>query len=504
MTLRHSTNANVDQVIMIEGEIPMEMDRKLNRRLFVRGMAGSAAMLATLPLLAACGGDDDEDGGESASTSTSGSGAANTPSTAATATSGSTGSGSAASSPTTAGSTGSGETTKIVYWGSFSGALGEAEHAVVQQFNESQTEVEVEYQFQGTYEETAQKLTQALAADQVPDVLLLSDVWWFKFYLNQKLAAMDDFMATYEVDKDDFVDSLYIEGVRDDVLYWLPFARSTPLFYYNKEAWAEAGLPDRGPETWDEMVEWAPELVTDTRSAFAHPNGASYIAWLFQGVIWQFGGEYSDADFNILIDSEAGIEAGEFYRASVADGWATTPADINADFTNGLTASMMASTGGLKGIQETATFEVGTAFLPEKYQFGCCTGGAGLAIMADAPTENQDAAFRFIEFATSPEVTTFWSQNTGYMPVRKSAIASQEMAEFFEDNPNFKTAVEQLERTRPQDAARVFIPGGDQIIGGGLEEITINNGDTEEAFSEVKATLEEEAEPVLDALEALG
>ena len=487
------------------------MDRKLNRRLFLRGVAGSAAMMAVLPLLVACGGDEDEedeDEGSTAATATTGSVSASNP----TATTGGSSTGNLASSPTTStGSTGtgtsdsgSGSRTKIVYWGSFSGALGEAEQEVVRMFNESQQDIEVEYQFQGTYEETAQKLTQALAADQIPDVVLLSDVWWFKFYLNQKLAPMDDFMTTYEVDSSDFVDSLYVEGVRDDILYWLPFARSTPLFYYNKDAWAEAGLPDRGPETWDEMAEWAPKLVTDTRSAFAHPNGASYIAWLFQGVIWQFGGAYSDAEFTITIDNEAGVEAGEFYKSSVVDGWASTPADINADFTNGLTASMMASTGGLKGITETATFEVGTAFLPEKYEFGCCTGGAGLAIMSDAPAENQEAAFRFIQFATSPDTTTFWSQNTGYMPVRKSAISSPEMQAFFDDNPNFKTAVDQLEKTQPQDAARVFIPGGDQIIGGGLEEITINKGDVADAFADVKATLEEEAEPVLESLEALG
>jgi len=30
----------------------------------------------------------------------------------------------------------------------------------------------------------------------------------------------------------------------------VPYARSTPLFYYNKDHYAAAGLPDRAPETW--------------------------------------------------------------------------------------------------------------------------------------------------------------------------------------------------------------------------------------------------------------
>lgn len=403
-----------------------------------------------------------------------------------------------------------GSKVKVLYWGSYSDELGKAEQAIVKMFNESQQDVELDYQFQGTYEETAQKLTAALQARQAPDVCLLSDVWWFKFYLNRTLAPLNDFISANKVDTSDYVDSLYNEGVRDGVSYWLPFARSTPLFYYNKDAYAEVGL-DAAPETWDQLVAVAPQLVqkngdTITRSAFAHPNSASYIAWLFQAVIWQFGGAYSDPDFTIRINEPKGVEAGDFYRASVVDGWATTPDDPVTDFVNGLTASMMASTGDLRGVTEQVgdRFAFGTGFLPKEEKFGCCTGGAGMAVMAGSPPEKQEAGFKFIEYVTSPEGTTFWSQNTGYMPVRKSAIDSPEMQAFFEENPNFKTAVEQLPLTQPQDAARVFIPNGDQIIGKGLERITINKEEAQPVFDDVAATLTEEAKPVLEALAALG
>lgn len=398
----------------------------------------------------------------------------------------------------------------VLYWGSYTDQLGEAEQAIVDMFNESQDDVVLEYQFQGTYEETAQKLTAALQARQAPDVSLLSDVWWFKFYLANTLAPLNDFISANGVDTSDYVDSLYNEGVRDGVSYWLPMARSTPLFYYNREAFAEVGL-ESAPENWADLVAVAQDLVqkdgdTITRSAFAHPNSASYIAWLFQCVIWQYEGAYSDPEFNILINEPNGVEAGEFYRSSVVDGWATTPADPETDFSNGLTASIMASTGSLRGLTETIgdRFDFATAFLPEAKTFGCCTGGAGLAVLATAPPEKQEAAFKFIEFVTSPEGTTFWSQNTGYMPVRKSAVESEEMQAFFEENPNFRTAVEQLPLTQPQDSARVFIPNGDQIIGGGLERITINHEEAQPVFDDVAAILTEEAQPVLEAIAALG
>ena len=105
--------------------------------------------------------------------------------------------------------------TKIVYWGSFADQLGEAEKTAHRQLQCRADRRSAQYQYQGTYEETAQKLTAAVAAKQTPDVSLLSDVWWFKFYLNQTLAPLNDLIASNNVDTTDYVDSLYNEGVRD-------------------------------------------------------------------------------------------------------------------------------------------------------------------------------------------------------------------------------------------------------------------------------------------------
>ena len=166
-------------------------------------------------------------------------------------------------------------------------------------------------------------------------------------------------------------------------------------------------------------------------------------------------------------------------------------------------ASMMASTGSLGRVTRDSTVEFRTAFLPEQEQFGCCTGGAGLAILADKSEEQQAAAFEFIEFATSPAITAWWSQQTGYMPVRKSAVELPELVAFYDENPQAKVAVEQLAMTKPQDAARVFVPNGDQIIGGGLERITIDLEEVQPVFDEVNQTLTEEAEPVKEAIAEL-
>lgn len=401
------------------------------------------------------------------------------------------------------------EKVTVVLWSSFNGKNGEAETEVVKRFGEANPDITLDYQFQGSYEETAQKLTAALQARTAPDISLLSDVWWFKFYLNQVILPFDDLMAAASVDLTDYQDSLINEGLRQGKHYWVPFARSTPLFYYNKEMWSAAGLPDRGPETWDEFMEWAPKLLKMEGeemkvAAFEHPDGASYIAWLFQGVAWQFGGKYSDPDFTMHMTDEKTVAAGQFYKDTVHTyKWARPATDVQTDFINGLTAAAMLSTGSMGGVKANAKFEFGTAFLPKKEQFGCCTGGAGLAILSTTPENKQQAATSYIAFASSPEITTFWAQNTGYMPVRKSALESKEMQDYFTEFPQFKTATEQLALTQPQDSARVFVPNGDQIIGKGLERITVQEDDVMAAFTDVQTTLETEAKPVIEALKAV-
>jgi sn-glycerol 3-phosphate transport system substrate-binding protein len=398
----------------------------------------------------------------------------------------------------------------VTLWSSFTGANGEAETALVDKFNEEFAgEITLDYQFQGNYEETAQKVTAALQAQTAPDISTLSDVWWFKFYLNQTLLPLDDLMTAEGVDVADYQDSLINEGLRGGLHYWMPFARSTPLFYYNKEKWEAAGLEDRGPETWMEFMEWAPTLVEmdgeEIRtSAFAHPDGASYIAWLFQGVVWQFGGKYSDPDFTMHMTDENTIRAGQFYFDSVHTyKWAVPVTDPTADFIAGLTASAMMSTGAMGGVKKNAEFEFGTAFLPKETNFGCCTGGAGLAILTSCPEAERAAAMKYLAFATSLENTIFWAQNTGYMPVRKSALEDPTMVAYFEEFPQFKTAVEQLALTQPQDSARVFVPNGDQIIGAGLERITVQSDDVATAFADVQGILETEAGPVVETLKAV-
>jgi len=469
---------------------------KINRRRFLK--ASSSALGAIV--LAACGAGAETGGG---GTNTGGASTA-APGGATTAAAG----GGAAQPAATAPAVSTAGKVQVVFWSAWGGTNGEGVQKLVDDFNASQTEIVVENQFQGTYDETAQKLAQGLQARQVPDIVALSEVTWNRFYINQSLQALDDLFTTANFDPAaEYVEPLIKEGTRGGKIWWIPFARSTPLFYYNRDMFKQAGLPDRGPKTWDELREWGPELLKvggENTKVFAYATAKNFNAWHFHGNVWQWGGRYSDEELNVLIDEPAAVEAGEWLRRFVhEDKMGYMADDHSVDFINGLCATTSQSTGSLGGIVTGAKFQVGTAFLPEQKQFGCPTGGAGLALVASAPDDRKQAAVEFIKFLAKPENVAFWSKHSGYMPATKSANDSPEMQALFKENPNYKVAVDQLPKTQAQDTARLFIPNGDTTIGTGLERIIVNNEPAQQVFAGVAAQLEQDAQSVKDQIKDL-
>jgi sn-glycerol 3-phosphate transport system substrate-binding protein len=395
-----------------------------------------------------------------------------------------------------------GSNAEISFWTAFgSGVNGDAQKKLVDDFNASGAGVTVTQQTYADYEEVAQALITGLQTGDVPDVAILSDVWWFRFYLSQSLADLTSYVENGE----DYVESLFVEYQRAGGQYAIPFARSTPLLYYNAEGLEAAGLTPEIFAKWSDFVAAAPDFISGSglNAAFGVGNAASYNAWVLHGPVWAFEGRYSDEEFNILVTEEGCVNTGEFMREFIQSGNAVSVTDQEVDFSTGAFGATLASTGALGNIGATAQFEFGTAMLPEELQFGCCTGGSGLSVLANSTDENKEAGAAFINYCTSPEVTSYWSQTTGYMPVRTSAIESDDFQAFLDANPNSRVAIEQLPKTQPQDSARVFIPNGDQILGRGWEQIFVNNVPAADAWAEVKTTLDEEKAPVLEALAEL-
>lgn len=349
------------------------------------------------------------------------------------------------------------------------------------------------------YEEVAQKFQVAQVGNAVPDVILASDVWWFRFMSSSAIIPVDDILKAVSDKTGDFNTTLYDDYKYNGNHWAVPHARSTPLFYYNKDHFKAAGLPDRAPKTWAEFAEWAPKIKAANaatpgyQNAYQYPALAGYAGWTLQNVLWGHGGGWS-SKWDITADSTASVKALQWVQDSIVKGgWAgVSSKDAILDMVAGAVSATVGSTGDLVStIKATRdkNMNIGVGFLPggpATTSPVCPTGGAGMVIAKNISPERQLAAAKFISFMTNANSTVQFSEATGYMPVRSTA----DMSAVLVKTPEIKVALDQLKATRSQDYARVFLPGADQEMAKSAAKFMNEKAAVKSTMTDLTSTLD--------------
>jgi sn-glycerol 3-phosphate transport system substrate-binding protein len=380
---------------------------------------------------------------------------------------------------------------EISFWSNHPGGSLDVERALIAAFQEA-TGIKVNLVTAGaTFEEMAEKFQIAQTSRSVGDVVVLSDVTWFSAYLNDSIIPLDAVLEAAHTDVDKYQSALYRDYLYGTSHYAIPYARSTPIFYYNKKHYRQAGLPDRAPTTWAEVHEFAQRLKASGVNAapFGYPPADMYPAYLMSNLVWSYGGGWSnDWDLSPLIGTGT-RDALTYAQTSVQQGLAmVTSGDHATAFAAGVVSQVAASTAQLADILSTAQFDVGVGFLPTGPANTTAivpSGGAGLGIAAKSSPDRQLAAAMFISFLTNAANTVKLSSATGLLPVRVDAQMDQVYARL----PQFRVAVEQLPRVRSQDYARVRLPGGDRAIALALQTILTTHPDVENSLKLLEAQL---------------
>ena len=226
--------------------------------------------------------------------------------------------------------------------------------------------------------------------------------------------------------------------------------------------------------------------------------------WMFESVVWSSGGELMSQDLKKVTFAEPGTQvlqmwADMIHKEKVARMLTgETAGELRAqELIGGRCAFFLNSTAGLgRFIRDVKEFELGTAFMPytEGYANAVPTGGAAAAIPAKAAPEKQKAAFEFVKWWVNPEQGAFWSQNTGYFPIRKSSVELLTQQGYYRERPQFKTTLDQLQFAREAPASPHW-PAITKEITKGLDEILVNNVPAAQALKKAQ----ERAQAVVDA-----
>ncbi|GFR38667.1 ABC transporter substrate-binding protein [Insulibacter thermoxylanivorax] len=397
---------------------------------------------------------------------------------------------------------------KVSFWHSMGGAAGEAVDKMVADFNEQQDDIFVEAVYQGSYDESLNKLRSSFGTKDGPTIVQVYEIGSRFMIDSGMIQPIQKFIDAENYDLSQLEENILAYYTFDGELYSMPFNSSNPILYYNKDMFREAGLdPERPPRTYSEVEETARILTKDGK------YGVSFAlyGWFMEQFHANAGAEYVDngngrhalAETS-LVDGEAGVKTMEWWKRMIDEGTALNlgrrTSDTRAAFAAGQVAMTLDSTAGVRGYVDAVggKFEVGTGFLPRldgAEGGGVIIGGASLWMLNDRPEEEQQAAWEFMKFLASPEQQAYWHVSTGYFPITKAAYDLDLVKENAREFPQFVTAVEQLHaseiNTATQGAVMGVFPEARQIVETAMEEIVNGAKSPQDALSAAAAEITE-------------
>ncbi|MGI9334621.1 MAG: ABC transporter substrate-binding protein [Gammaproteobacteria bacterium] len=331
--------------------------------------------------------------------------------------------------------------------------------ALTAEYVSQSSDVKIDAVYAGSYQDTVTKVLTAVRGGNPPQLSVILAVDMFTLIEEDAIMPFDDVIGTEEGRQwlASFYPAFMENSTTGGKTYGVPFQRSTPVLYWNKEAFAEAGLdPDTPPATWDEMVAFGKKLTKKNSSGNVSQWGlripsSGFPYWLFQGLTTQNDVFLMNSDGNqTYFDDPKVIEALQFFvdlsvkHEVMAPGiveWGTTP----KAFFEREAAMMWTTTGNLTNVRENAPFEFGVAMLPANKRRGAPTGGGNFYIFKDSTDEQKRASLDFIKWITAPEQAAKWTIATGYVAPRPDAWETDAMKAYTKDFPPALVARDQLE-----------------------------------------------------------
>ena len=346
---------------------------------------------------------------------------------------------------------------------------------IIEEFNGSQDSITVEAKYV-PFADFKKQLSIGASADELPDLVILDNPDHAAY------AAMGIFADI----TDKFDVSNYYEGpvnscTLDGKLYGVPFGSNDLVLFYNEDMLKEAGC--EVPTTWDELLEVAKATTTDSVFGFAHcalqneEGTFNFLPW-----VWSTGATAYE------INSEGGIKALAFEKELVDSGAMTkeainwTQGDTMHQFIAGNLAMMINGTWQIPTMrEEVPDLNWNVAPIPQDKEQASGLGGENYAVIAGG---NEDAAVKFLEFATTPETCLYMMNAMGYISA-DSTIAKDQ----FEGDEVYQVFVDEMQYAHARGPLPEW-PSISDAISLAFNKVITGESAPEDAAAEAQATID--------------
>jgi sn-glycerol 3-phosphate transport system substrate-binding protein len=353
---------------------------------------------------------------------------------------------------------------EVVFWHAMTQANEDALERLTDRFNASQSKVQVKLVSQATYDDAFTKYRAGLATGNLPDLVQLPEYTLQQMIDTRSIVPAGACVAADRYDLSDHLERVVDYYTVGGTLQAMPFNVSNPVFYYNKKAFAAAGLdPERPPATLDEVKAAAEKLVRSgaTRSGYGLKTDPWYLEQWFALANRPFvnnGNGRSRRATAVRFDTPLGRELFAWMSDMVASKLAVPNVDVGGtavDNLLGIGSGALAMTVDTSAALGTITNTLRSGLFPNVElgvgpmvgpggNGGILVGGGALYLSKYSSSTRRAAAWEYAKFLNQPDVQAEWAAATGYVPIRRSSIALPAVQQLWARTPGYKVAYDQL------------------------------------------------------------
>ena len=441
---------------------------------------------------------------------------------------------------------GTDEVVEITLWHAIVGLAATTVEEFADEYNASQDKVRVNVESQGqNYEEQQTKFTAALRDPSTLPQIMLAEDTNTQFMIDSQAAMPAQACIEADPEAADLYDELMpavAKGYSVEGVQWpAAFGVSTPVIYYNKAHFSQAGLdpedppgnlaeirsaaeailpvrPDIPPFVYRADAWWLENLASKAGQALVNQNngrdGLATESELLNDTTSEWSKWMADMSADGLQNTVAYSATFDAYlsmanqQGSMLIETSTAATTIDALISGTLNAENLGLDAGtdLSGLR-FPDLDIGNGQLPglEEVGSGQIGGNAWYMIAAGSTQEEVAAAWDFLKWVNQTPQQVRWTVQGSYLPVFASAEEDPELQAYFSDTRAgswLATSLESLKQVDPDFPGPVIGPYKEfrAALRTALENSLIGSTPVDESFAaadtEIQAALDLYAEEV--------